>query len=111
MIRNFKKAKRLQGIWGRDENWAEFTVKVTPTGIAVSARDIDDGESFVVTNVAWDGEALTFDALTPSTGWLISHRFTPSRGATVQEATTFRETLQKRKPTSARTSRRVPRRE
>jgi hypothetical protein len=106
MIKNFTKAKRLLGTWGHEDNWAEFTVKVTRRGVTVSARDVDDGEKFVVTNVEWNGESLSFDALTPSTGWLIRHKFMPNRGRTVLEETRFRQTLKRRKPTTPRSPRR-----
>jgi len=91
MIRNIDKAKRLEGTWGHQENWAQFTVKVNRNGIRVTGCDVDDGEVFAISNVHWDGEMLSFDSLTPSTGWLISHHFEPQRGGTIREMTTFKQ--------------------
>ena len=106
MIRNLEKARLLQGAWGHQENWGQFTVKVGRTGIRVTGCDVDDGEVFAISNIQWDGEVLSFDALTPSTGWLISHQFEPKRGGTIQEVTTFRQVLKKQKPTKPRSVRR-----
>jgi len=106
MITNLEKARRLVGTWGHQENWGQFTVTVNRSGIRVTGCDADDGDVFAISNVQWDGGVLTFDALTPSTGWLISHRFEPKRGGTVLETTTFRQELKKQKPTKPRSVRR-----
>ncbi len=101
-MKTLAKAKLLQGTWGHDDNWAEFTVRVSRAGCRVSGRDVDNKERLRISNVLWDGQTLTFDALSPSTGWLIGHAFTPNRGSTVQEVTTFKQTLNKRGPTAGR---------
>jgi hypothetical protein len=105
MMVNSAKAKQLQGTWGHDENWAEFTVKVGRAGIRVSGRDVDNNEALVISNIRWDGHALSFDALSPATGWIIGHSFTPKRGGSVEEVTTFRQTLKRRRPTTPSTVR------
>ena len=65
----------LVGIWISDEgdSSAEFEISPAPDGFKVTGRDRSDGEQFQISNVAWDGNQLTFDSLMPSTGYGAKH--------------------------------------
>jgi hypothetical protein len=65
----------LAGTWvsAEGDSAAEFTIVPTATGFAVSGRDQNDGEQFVISQVSWDGRVLRFCSLMPSTGYHARH--------------------------------------
>jgi hypothetical protein len=81
----------LVGTWVAldDDVDAEFTVAAKGDSFIVSGRDQSDGEEFMISDVAWDGEALRFSSLMPSTGHRVSHvfRLSPRRRTIEHEYT------------------------
>jgi hypothetical protein len=72
----------LVGTWVAmdDDVDAEFTVVAKGDSFLVTGRDQSDGEEFVISGVVWDGEALRFSSLMPSTGHRVGHVFRLSPG-------------------------------
>ena len=46
---------------------SEYSVTVVAGQFQISAIDCSDGERFVITDIGWDGEWLTFRTFVPST--------------------------------------------
>lgn len=51
-----------------DDYLCEYTIRGTETNPKVDAVDLQDNEPFDVTNIAWDGQTLSFNTSMPSTG-------------------------------------------
>ena len=66
--------QQLVGTWRHPSDWdsedwlAEYTISVVEGRPVISARDINDGEEFTISDVVWDGTVLRFRSLFPSTG-------------------------------------------
>ncbi len=54
--------------WDSEDYRADYEITVEGNKPRVSARDLSDGEEFVISEVRWDGEVLSFRSLMPSTG-------------------------------------------
>ncbi len=67
----------LIGTWvTKDEDSdAAFTFSVTDGEFRVSGFCQSDGEEFEISDVKWDGNALTFNAIMPSTGFATRNVF------------------------------------
>ena len=67
----------LLGTWfdPSGDSTAEFTVTFEAGVFAVSGVDASDGERFEISEVHWNGEALSFIGLMPSTQWRTRHVF------------------------------------
>ena len=65
----------LVGTWFHPtgDSTAEFTVTLEAGGFAVSGVDTGDGERSEISEVTWNGEALSFTSLMPSTQWRTRH--------------------------------------
>jgi hypothetical protein len=53
--------------WDSDDYLAEYVISIENGAPVVTARDLNDGEEFVISEARWDGKALTFRSLMPST--------------------------------------------
>ena len=60
---------------------AEYTISVEKDAPVVTARDLGDGEEFVISEISWDGVVLRFKSVVPSTGreGISELRLTPAR--------------------------------
>ena len=67
----------LVGIWitEDEDSDAAFTFSVANNRFQVSGFSRTDGEPFEITDVKWDGEALTFIACMPSTATVTKNVF------------------------------------
>ncbi len=66
-------ARRLIGTWRCPAPWAadylaEYTISMHNGKLMVSARELADGEEFVISDVSWDGTVLSFRSVMLSTG-------------------------------------------
>ena len=61
----------LVGTWVTEEedSRAAFVISVSRNKFRVSGFSRPDGEAFKITQLKWDGRALSFTARMPSTGW------------------------------------------
>jgi hypothetical protein len=88
----------LIGTWGpgdeADSN-VHFTVARRGRGLAVTARDIYDGEQLTVRRTTWDGGALRFETVTPSTGSAMAHELEPTSATTARYRFTVTQTWKK----------------
>ena len=87
-----RRAETLVGTWGPDEEGdsnIHFTVTRHGKSLAVTARDVYDGEVLRVQRIAWDGKVLRFETLTPSTGSTMSHELEATSASTA----TYRFTI------------------
>ena len=123
------KTHPLVGTWITDEedSNAAFIVKVTCGQFDVSGFCRSDGEKFKITRTRWDGHALSFDSLMPSTDWKARHVFRLRSDGRIEHELTVWEIWKKKDvkrgqmpeawvakpkklPTTPRTLRCVPRR-
>jgi hypothetical protein len=67
----------LIGTWvtNEEDSDAAFTISVTDGEFRVSGVCQSDGETFEIEGVNWDGSALTFTAIMPSTGFVTKNVF------------------------------------
>jgi hypothetical protein len=90
--------KNLIGTWRSSIPWdssdylCEYTVLGSESHPEVQAVDLQDGEEFVVSDVAWDGNALSFRTLMPSTGRIGVCRFRAESDDQIVSEFTFTET-------------------
>ena len=80
-----RRAAALVGTWGPEEHGdsnVHFTVTRHGKTLAVTARDVYDGEVLRVQRIAWDGKVLRFETLTPSTGSTMSHELESTSAST-----------------------------
>ncbi len=68
----------LIGVWREEENPVStssvvFTIGVVEGRFVVTAIDEQDGESLRISNLRWDGKALRFTAVCPSTTYIAEH--------------------------------------
>jgi hypothetical protein len=66
----------IVGTWGPEEEGdsnVHFTIARHGRGLRVTAVDVFDGEKLRVRGVAWNGSALRFETVTPSTGATMTH--------------------------------------
>ena len=61
--------------WNGDDYLSEYVISAPQGRPEVVARDLSDGEAFVISDVSWDGSTLSFVSLMPSTGRLGVNRF------------------------------------
>ena len=84
--------RALVGTWittDEDSN-AAFTFAVVGNRFRVSGFCRSDGEKFKITQVKWDGQALSFTARMPSTGWVTKNVFRVRRDGRLDlEVTTY----------------------
>lgn len=95
MLSKRDRALSLQGTGSRPYTSAEYNIRVLKTKVSVTAVDSDDGERFVISNVAWDGNVLSFTSLMPSTGWKVAHKITPNWGGALRDEFTCVEIWKK----------------
>ncbi len=50
-----------------DDHVAEYAISIHRGKPVVKARDLQDSEKFIITDVTWDGAVLRFKSLMPST--------------------------------------------
>lgn len=83
----------LVGTWITEDEDSDvaLVVKVVRGRFAVSGFCRSDGERFKVTKVCWDGEALSFDTLMPSTECRARHVFRLQSDGRVEVELTFWE--------------------
>lgn len=87
--------RKLIGRWKSPAPWdsEDYRVAYEVSGFehnpVVSATDLSDGEAFLVSNVDWDGDALTFTTLMPSTGRIGINRFSLDERGDVTAQFTF----------------------
>lgn len=76
----------LIGTWvsAEDDNDVEYTVSAV-NGLVVTGRDASDGEEFVISDVAWNGTALSFRTLMPSTNHEARHSLKATQNRNVIE--------------------------
>jgi hypothetical protein len=75
----------LIGTWVLpDDTPAEYTVHSLGETPAVSGVDSSDGEVFVISDVHWDGTALRFTSLMPSTSYELTHVMRAFDGGAVE---------------------------
>jgi hypothetical protein len=75
----------LIGTWVLpDDSPAEYTVHALGDTPAVSGVDSSDGEVFVISDAQWDGTALRFTSLMPSTSYELTHILRPLADDTVE---------------------------
>ncbi len=73
--------EQLEGTWRSSEPYdsddylCEYTISGAPDSPHVEGVDLQDGEAFVVSDIAWDGATLSFTTLMPSTGRVGRCRF------------------------------------
>jgi hypothetical protein len=65
----------LIGTWTHPDESAEYTVSALGDICTVSGVDPGDGESFIISDVSWDGSELRFTSLMPSTEYELRHVF------------------------------------
>jgi hypothetical protein len=53
--------------WDSDDYVSEYAITLDGTKVTVSGRDLNDGEMFEISEVAWDGVVLSFRSFMPST--------------------------------------------
>ena len=64
----------LIGTWVHpDDSTVEYTVSALGDVCTVAAIDTSDNESFVVSDVSWNGRELRFTTLMPSTQYALRH--------------------------------------
>lgn len=88
----------LVGTWitdGEDSDVA-LVIKVVRGRFAVSGFCRSDGERFKVTKVCWDGDALSFDTLVPSTKCKARHILRLQADGKVEVEFTFWEVWKKK---------------
>ena len=54
--------------WNSDDYLAEYVISVENGAPVITARDLNDGEVFVISEARWDGKVLSFRSHMPSTG-------------------------------------------
>jgi hypothetical protein len=75
--------------WDSDDWLSEYTIAESGGELVVTARDTNDGEAFVVSDVQWDGSVLRFRTLMPSTGREGLNEFRASADGSLQSRFTF----------------------
>jgi hypothetical protein len=75
--------------WDSDDCLAEYVILVEHGAPIVSARDLNDGEAFVISEARWDGEVLSFRSFMPSTGREGRNEFSLTPAGTLQSRFTF----------------------
>lgn len=88
----------LAGIWtteNEDSN-AEFSFVIEKGAFQVSGLDLSDGEKFQIEEVVWDGNALSFTATMPSTGFVSQNVFRVQPDGKAELELTIYETWKKR---------------
>src|SRR5262245_20499594 len=88
----------LVGTWETEEqdSSAVFTVSVTEGYFVVTGKDEMDNEAFHIDDIRWDGEALRFTSVMPSTGHRATHAFRMRADGTVSHELTLIEIWKKR---------------
>jgi hypothetical protein len=95
----------LVGTWEADEedSRAVYRVVVKDGEFAVTGIDELDGEAFEISETTWDGHALHFASLMPSTGHRARHVFRLRDDGRVDQELTLHEVWKKRSvPEAAR---------
>lgn len=72
-----------------DDYLAKYTIGGNSAFPVVTAVDIQDGEEFQISNIAWNGQQLSFESLMPSTGRKGINRFRLSSNGNVISEFTF----------------------
>lgn len=80
---------RWRAEWDSDDGRSEYHVAVRAGRLSVTGKDCGDGEEYVISNVAFDRTALTFDTFMPSTGRKGRISFRTTATAEVQMTFTF----------------------
>ncbi len=62
-------AHPLAGHWKVEGSTAVFDIRADQGTLQLTGKDANDGESFVISSVQWDGTTLNADFLMPSTKW------------------------------------------
>ena len=67
--------KHFIGIWKYNPPWddtddcrSEYEISGSAKSPIVKAKDFYDGEDYIISNVKWGGDVLTFETLMESTG-------------------------------------------
>lgn len=53
--------------WSGDDYLAEYVVSWENGALSVSGRDLNDGETFLISDISFDGRVLRFRSVMPST--------------------------------------------
>lgn len=94
----------LVGVWVPDssEAYTEFSISVVDGAFQICGKSRFDGESFVISDVTWDGARVSFTSLMPSTGQVVRNEFRPVGDDRCRCVSTFTKTeLWRRKLTQA----------
>ena len=87
--------QRLVGSWRHPTPWdsadylTEYAISVVDGCPVVAARDLNDGEEFIISQVHWDGAILRFHSLLPSTGREGVNEFSLAPAGALQSRFTF----------------------
>lgn len=85
----------LIGIWlvrspeDSDDYRSEYTIGGTESEPLVKAKDLSDGEEFVISNVVWASGKLKFESYMPSTERVGKNVFTLNKNGTIETEFTF----------------------
>lgn len=86
---------KLIGVWlvrspeESDDYRSEYMIGGTESTPLVSAKDLSDGEEFVISNVAWISGRLEFESYMPSTERAGKNIFSLGESGTIEAEFTF----------------------
>jgi hypothetical protein len=63
----------LEGVWAASDSSVHYTITPRGASFEVSAVDSEDGEQLEISAIKWDGKALRFTSVCPSTEWRLDH--------------------------------------
>ena len=99
-----KKYSDLVGVWIQSLPWdsddylSEYVISGSEEEPKVSAKDLSDGEEFIISNVKWEQGVLSFVSIMPSTARHGLNKFSLSSdgGLTSEFTFTVVESLQRK---------------
>lgn len=75
--------------WDSDDYLSLYVISGTEESPEVYAKDMSDGEEFVITDIGFQKDTLTFKSLMPSTKRLGLNRFKLSEDGSIEAEFTF----------------------
>ncbi len=75
--------------WDSDDYLSEYVISGTEIEPVVTARDLNDGEEFIISNVKWEYGQLTFESFMPSTERRGINKFSLSSNGSLKSEFTF----------------------
>ena len=75
--------------WDSDDYLAEYVISGAEKDPKVTAKDLNDGEEFVISNIKWERGMLIFESLMPSTNRHGVNKFSLSENGSLKAEFTF----------------------